>query len=157
MSDTGFFVAEHVERAHEFVVEQPLAQAFHWFEPEGERAWAPGWDPLYIHPRDGTAGAGMVFTTDHGAEHTIWMMIRHEPAQGVVEYVRATPGSRIGTVSVRCRAIEAERTAVHVTYALTALSEDGNAALRKLDEATFRGFIDSWREAIARAISGGAG
>ena len=155
--ETGSFTAEHIERWHEFVVEQPLAKAFLFFEPEGERAWAPGWDPVYVHPRDGAAGAGMVFTTDHGGEHTVWTMVRHEPHEGFVQYVRHTPGSRIGLVTVRCRPLGPERTGVHVTYELTALSEEGNAALRKLDEAAFRGFIESWGVAIAAAISGSGG
>lgn len=154
---TAPFTAGHIERTHDIVVELPLAQAFRYFEPEGERAWAEGWDPTYLHPRDGRARAGMVFTTDHGGEHTIWTLVRHSPPEGLVEYVRTTPGSRTGVVTVQCRPLEDNRTAVRVTYALTALAQPGNAALAKLDEAAFRGFIASWQESIARAISGTGG
>jgi hypothetical protein len=157
MAETRAFVAEHIERSHEFVVEQPMAQAFHLFEPEGERAWAPGWDPVYVHPRDGAAAVGMVFTTEHGGEHTVWTMLRHEPAEGRVEYLRVTPGSRIGWVKVRCRPGGASRTTVSVTYELTALSEAGNGMLRSLDEGAFRDFLASWGVSIARAISGAGG
>ena len=96
------FAGERATRSHSFVVALASREAFALFEPEGERAWAQGWDPQYVHPRDGRAEAGMVFTTDHGGENTIWIMTRHEPAAGLVEYVRTTPGSRIATVMVQC-------------------------------------------------------
>ena len=38
------FRAEHIERFHAFNVALPMATAFKLFEPEGERAWAVGWD-----------------------------------------------------------------------------------------------------------------
>ena len=147
------FRAEHAERAHDFVVALPMAQAFRFFEPEGERAWAEGWDPRYLNPPDGRATRGMVFTTAHGREDTIWMMVRHEPAQGLVEYVRCTPGSRIGRVLVQCTPLDATRTRVNVVYALTGLTESGNERVRALDAAHYREFIGSWEKAIGEAVS----
>jgi hypothetical protein len=149
------FRAEHVERSHAFVVPLPLERAFTFFEPEGERAWAEGWDPTYLHPADGRAERGMVFTTDHGNEHTVWMMIRHEPPN-LVEYVRMTPGSRMGRVLVQCSAMDATRTRINVSYALTGLTEKGNTLIGEVDEAAFARFIGSWSEAIARFLEGGA-
>ena len=146
------FRAEFAERAHDFTLPLPLAEAFHFFTPEGERVWAEGWDPKYMQPADGHATRGMVFTTAHGHEDTIWMMVRHEPAQGLVEYVRCTPGSRIGRVLVQCSALDAKRTRVNVVYALTGLSESGNDKIRELDEAHYRRYIASWEESITRAL-----
>ena len=77
--------ALHVERSHGFVLDLAKARAFPLFEPEGERAWAKGWEPNYLHPADGRARAGMVFTTGHGGEKTLWTMVKHEPASGLVE------------------------------------------------------------------------
>ena len=148
------FRAEHAERAHAFVLPLPIADAFPFFEPEGERAWAEGWNPRYLHPTDGRAVRGMVFTTDHGNEDTVWMMVRHAPPE-MVEYVRVTPGSRIGRVLVQCSALDARRTRVNVIYALTGLSDKGNETIRGLEEAQFRRFIDSWSSAIEKAISEG--
>ena len=148
------FRAEFAERSHAFVVARPLREAFALFEPEGERAWAEGWDPHYLQPADGRAVRGMVFTTTHGNEATVWMMVRHEPAQGLVEYVRMTPGSRIGRVLVHCSALDAARTRVNVVYALTGLSEAGNAVIRDLDAARYERFIEGWSAAIERMPSG---
>ena len=130
----------------------PPAESIHLFTPEGERAWAPGWEPRYLHPADGRAAEGMVFTTSL-SEETIWMMLRYQPAEGRVEYLRLTPGSRLGIVRVDCTSLSATRTRVNVSYELTALTEAGNATIRALDESTFANFIAGWPEAINRAIT----
>ena len=147
------FHSEHTVRSHALIVELPIAEAFAFFEPEGERAWAKGWDPQYHFPPDGRPERGMIFTTGHGAEQTIWTLIRHEPGSGLVEYVRTTPGSRTGTVLVQCSALDARRTRVTVVYTLTALSPAGNAMLREMDEARYRAYIESWEKTIAEAIA----
>jgi len=144
------FVAERSTRSHSFVLEMPRARAFPLFEPEGERAWAQGWNPSYVHPANGKAEQGMVFTTSHGGEDTLWMVIRHEPAAGIVEYARLTPGSRTATVLVQCAPIDAGRTRVTVIYVFTGLSAAGNSIIRKMDDDAYRDYIESWREAIAK-------
>ena len=142
----------HVVRSHSLVVDKPLAEAFHFFTPEGERAWAHGWDPRYHHPEDGTLERGLVFTTGGGAEHTIWTVVRVD-APNLVEDIRTTPGSRTGTVLVQCTALGDARTRATIVYSLTSLTEAGAKVLRELDEAAFRRFIESWEQSIAAAIA----
>ena len=144
------FAGERAVRSHAFIVNLPLERAFPLFEPEGERAWAHGWDPQYAYPSDGRAEAGMVFTTQHGGESTIWTLIRHEPKCALVEYLRVTPGSRVASVIVQCAALDARRTRATVIYAMTGLSEAGNAFIRAMDEGRYRAYIEEWEAAIAR-------
>jgi hypothetical protein len=144
------FTAAHVAYSHAITIPRPMPGALELFTPQGEMAWAEGWDPTWLWPADGATRFGMVFTTDHGGEHTIWTMSRHEPAEGWVQYVRTTPGSRVGVVTVRCSAAGAASTRVEVGYDITALTEAGNAFLGDLTPEKFAAFIDSWREAIAR-------
>ena len=148
----GGFRAEHVVRSASFTLELPRSRAFEFFTPEGERAWAPGWEPCYLHPADGRAAEGMVFTTS-ATEETVWMMLRYAPAAGRVEYLRLTPGSRLGVVRVECTSLSPTRTQVSVSYELTALTEAGNAAIRALDDSAFANFIAGWPEAINRALA----
>jgi hypothetical protein len=150
------FQAEHTERFDSFTIALPLAKAFKLFEPEGERAWAPGWDPRYLYPANGEVKPGMVFTTGSGEEATIWTVIRHEPGAGLVEYQRVTPASRTGSVMVQCSEVGGERTRVTVIYKLTALTEHGNRALRDMTEAKYREFIASWAQSISRATGAAA-
>ena len=150
------FVAERAARTHSFTLDRPAREAFRLFEPEGERAWAEGWDPQYVYPREGRAEAGMVFTTSHNAESTIWVMTRHEPEAGVVQYVRTTPGSRVATVTVQCAPLSEARTRVTVIYVFTALNEAGNAYVRDMDERHYRDFVDGWERAIRNSPSAGS-
>jgi hypothetical protein len=145
---------ERAVRSHSFTVARPLAEAFRLFEPEGERAWAQGWDPQYIFPSDGTPERGMVFTTSHGNESTIWNLTRHDPQGGVVEYLRVTPGSRVAAVLVQCAPIGADKTRVTVVYTFTALSAAGNDYVRAMDQAHYEAFIEGWGTAIEAAREG---
>ncbi len=133
------FTPLHVERTGAFRVNQPLAQAFALFSPEGERRWVAGWDPRYLHPRGVPSdAAGTVFQTHHNNEETEWLVLRYSAADGIAEYVRITPGSRMGLVTVRA----AERdgaTDVEVTYRLTSLSAAGTRTLEALTPAVVRG------------------
>jgi hypothetical protein len=146
----------HVVRSHALTVEKPLAEAFTFFTPEGERSWAQGWDPRYHHPEDGRLERGLVFTTGGGAEHTDWTVVRLDPPN-LVEYVRTTAGSRTGSVLVQCAALGNERTRATVVYSLTSLTSDGEKMLAALDDAAFERFIASWEESIAKAVAAASG
>ncbi len=146
---TGF-VGVRAVRSHAFDVALPFALALRLFEPEGERAWAPGWNPRYVHPASGRVEKGMIFTTDADDEATLWIVLRHESDAGAVEYARITPGSRIAIVRVECAPVDSQATCVTVTYEYTGLSEEGNAYVRSMDETRYREFIESWNETIRR-------
>ena len=95
--------------------------------------------PRYLHPRDVPSdAAGTVFRTIHNGEETEWLVLRYSPADGVAEYVRITPGSRMGLVTVRAT----ERgggTDVEVTYRMTSLSDAGTTDARGDDGGVVRG------------------
>jgi hypothetical protein len=146
------FVGERAVRSHSFDLPLEPTAAFRFFEPEGERSWAPGWDPIYVYPADGLLERGMVFTTGEGDEYTIWIVLGHAPAAGAVEYARITPGVRLAIVRVQCVPLEGAVTRVTVSYEYTGLSDAGNAYVRAMDEPAFRAFIDSWGETIRRVL-----
>ena len=79
-------------------------------------------------------------------------MTSHDIIRHRVEYVRVTPGSRIGLVSVSCEPQGASATEVIVRYTLTALSEAGNRQLEAFD-ARYDASIDEWREGIEKALA----
>jgi len=142
------FRGERALRSHSFDLPMPLSAAFPLFEPEGERAWAPGWEPTYVYPPDGRPQKGMVFVTDADDEATLWLVLRHEPGAGAVEYARITPGTRVAIVRVQCTALDAGATRVTVSYEYTGLSDAGNTYVRAMDDGSFREFIASWKELI---------
>jgi hypothetical protein len=125
---------------------------FVFFSPEGERAWAPGWQPEYLHPRSGSPVPGLVFRTAAGGEHTVWLLLRYDRTTCEAEYVRVVPGSRIGTVEVRCRQAAEHATEVTITYRLTALAEAGNETLSRFSEDAFARMLEEWRAALTRVV-----
>lgn len=139
----------YVHSSHRIVVDAPVDQAFMFFTPAGEELWVDGWRPAYLNPPDGRTEAGMVFTTGEGADHTIWLMADFDRVQHRSRYLRCTPGSRTGTVEVRCRALDVARTEVEVTYALTALSGAGAEILQAFEGGRFAEMIDGWAGEIA--------
>jgi hypothetical protein len=114
----------------------PPEQAITLFTPEGERAWAPGWDPQ--HHSDA------VFTTDHDGTQTIWVVL--DAGEDAVRYARVSPGRHAGTVEVRCRA-DGETTRAEVTYDLTPLSADA------LDDFGFDAMFAEWERMIVEACT----
>jgi hypothetical protein len=120
-------------------VDRAPADAIHLFTPEGERLWAPGWNPEYA--------SGTVFTTDHGDEDTIWLVVDETPTTR--RYARVTPGVKAGTVEVRCEPDGAHTTA-HVTYELTALGP--RAGLDHFADH-YPAMLAEWERLIAAATS----
>ena len=148
------FCAERAERSASFVLALPAREAFELFTPEGEKAWAEGWDPEYLHPRDGRIEQGMVFRTGTHGEHAVWTVARLEPPS-LVEYVRCTPASRTAIVTVRCAPLGRHRCEVTVRYALTGLADPGNAWIRSMDERRYADFIRSWHAQIEAMLARG--
>ncbi|MED5618280.1 SRPBCC family protein [Ideonella sp. BN130291] len=139
----------HTDASHTITIEAPIERCFMFFTPAGEELWVDGWQPQYLWPSDGRTEAGMVFTTGQGEEHTIWMLVDFDRRAHRSRYARVTPGSRTGLVEVRCRALDAERTEVSVSYMLTALSAAGATALQAFEGEAFARMIDGWAVQIA--------
>jgi hypothetical protein len=142
------FRATRIERTGDFLLPIPPDQAFSFFSPEGERAWVPDWDPVYLSPDHPSEAPGTVFRTKHGGEETLWLILGYDRGKGEAEYVRVTPGSRMGTVRVRCRGDGESGSRITVSYALTALSEGGNAVLADLTESRYTGMLQEWRQRL---------
>ena len=91
-------------------------------------------------------GAGAIFTTAHGGEDTLWMVLRFSPSEGVAEYARVTPGSRGGTVHVALEAVGRGRTQATVTYDLTSLSDAGDQVLAAFTESAYAAMLADWEQ-----------
>ncbi|HTT52972.1 MAG TPA: hypothetical protein VMH35_16375 [Streptosporangiaceae bacterium] len=130
------------------------------FTPEGERAWAAGWDPRYLAPVTDDSEPGTVFQTGHGPPAGTWVVTGREPGRSV-RYARVIAGQDAGTVTVTLDSGgpgsggpgsggPAGGTQVTVSYDLTALSEAGAAHLARF-AASYPEFLAHWEQAIAAA------
>ena len=105
--------------------------------PTREYDWIDTWKCRLIYSDSGYAEPDCIFKTDFpddGPEDT-WVVCRYEPPQ-LIEFVRVNPLRAIHyTISLRQAA--AGETEADWNQVITALNEEGNAFVQKLDEASF--------------------
>ncbi len=135
-----------------FRLEAPIERVFPLFTAEGERSWAPGWEPKVL---SGDVERGSAFVTRaHSGIETTWIVADYRPAEGRVSYARLAQGSNIGLVDVVCTAAEGGATVVSVRYTLTGVSDVGRAFVREFLEPThYARMIDEWQAATSSALA----
>ena len=149
-TDTG--ERAHVDRAGVVAVALPFAKAMALFTPEGERPWAVGWDPQYLHPASPDAGEGVVFqTTNKGESTATWVQTRYEPTEGLASYVYVIPDHHTAMVDVRVSADGEDRSRASVRYRMTSLSPDADESVLDFG-AAYDKEMSYWAEAIQRHV-----
>ena len=141
---------DHLKRRHSITLDGPIDRVFPLFTPIGETRWVDGWNPEFLHPKNGETSEGMVFRTGAGDEETLWACVEWNPDACRARYARVTPSSRFGFVEVTCRAVSARETQASVAYTFTALTEQGRSDLAGMTETAFTGMIEDWRLRINR-------
>jgi hypothetical protein len=123
-----------------FRLEAPLIRVLPLFTAEGERSWAPGWEPVIL---SGAVERGSAFATrSHDGVETTWIVADYRPAEGRVSYARLAQGSAEGGGTV-----------VTVRYTLTGVSEQGRAFVREfLEPEHYSRMIDEWRVMTSAAL-----
>ena len=131
----------------------PAKEAFALFTPDGERAWAKGWEPRFPNPDGEETEPGTVFLTSHSGSESIWTVTECEAGVSI-GYAVTTPGERGGLVKVVCEP-GPNGTRATVTYDLTALSAEANEGVRRF-AAGYPTFLDHWERSIAEASGHGS-
>ncbi len=149
---TADFVPLHIERSGTFELPCAPAEALGYLSAEGERAWVPGWEPVYLHPKAPSNAAGTVFRTRHNDQETHWLVLEFDPAAGRALYARLTEGSHLGTVRVEC-STQGSGSLVRVSYSLTSMSPAGSQVLAAMTEQAYPAMLAEWRRLILAARS----
>ena len=134
-----------------FHLNAPVERVFPLFTAEGERAWAPGWQPRIL---SGSRERGSAFmTSTHDGSTVTWIVTDYRPAEGRVSYARLVQDSNIGIVDVVCTTAAGGGTDVSVRYTLTAVSESGKSFVAHfLSAQHYTIMIDEWRVATSKAL-----
>jgi hypothetical protein len=135
-----------IELTGSFELAAPSDRVMPLFTAEGERLWAPGWDPEWADVEH-THEPGEVWTTS-GPPLTTWVTVDAGPDR--VRYARVAPGDSAGTVAVACTA-HTEGTTVTVSYDLTALSPNGETRLTAF-EASYAEMLEHWRAFTSKQL-----
>lgn len=150
------FEPAHFAHTETLALNAPPDRVFPLFTPLRERAWAHDWSPTILYSDSPDADTpGTVFTSPgpDGLD-VVWCLAELNAQQWRVHYVRVMPGLHLADLTIVCHAAEGNRTQAIVTYAFTALSPAGNAALDDL-AASHPGQVMGWEAAINHTLQAG--
>lgn len=131
-----------------FSIDAPAPRVFELVTPEGERQWAPGWNPRYLTPSKLTERT--VFETG-GAHHPrIWIIDALDAGKGHIRYVALKPNEEVATIDVSATS-ESGKTRVAVSYSIVSLDAAHDASVRdSVPDPAALG--EHWREAFESAL-----
>jgi hypothetical protein len=135
----------------QFTLGIPASEALRHFTPEGERAWVPGWNPIYATSMP-TDTPGTVFTTSSAEVDTIWVIQYIDNYNGVATYARVTPRHHAGIVTVNCTNNGAGGCEVTVSYDMSLVPGSNPDALAAYEEEPFHEMLSGWCEAVNARI-----
>ena len=139
-------VRDHVHRIH-----GTPQEVFPLLCPVREDDWIEGWAErcVVVQTSSGVAEPGCVFlTTDPQHVDVTWIATRHEPADGVVEYVYVWPGEEVVTLTIAVTA-DGLGSRVHIRHTVVPLPGADEAALEeRWSAATFDPEMADWERAM---------
>ncbi|HXZ12753.1 MAG TPA: hypothetical protein VEG64_10195 [Candidatus Sulfotelmatobacter sp.] len=143
-----------IVREGSFELNTTAEKALPFFTPEGERAWAEGWDPKPIYPaqKDVAFETNAVFRLGHGEHESIWTILKADPEKHVAEYVYVVLGERVSRVRVVVEPLAANRCRVRVRYVHTALSEGGMQVISAMTEEAYAQKMLDWQRMVGALI-----
>jgi hypothetical protein len=124
--------------------------------PVREKDWIDGWEYTMIYSRSGLAEQGCVFTTP-GEDNkiTTWYITEHKASEGIVEFVRVTPGEMLVKISIRLTANKNGTTSSAIMYEYSSLSEEANRFIENQLDGVFTGNMLYWEKAINHYLQTG--
>jgi len=143
------FNAKHITRSYEQTINADPARVFDLLCPVKEGEWLDGWDYTLLHSESGLAEEGCVFLSrQEGEKDTIWMITKRDVQNREIEFVRATPESRIARLTIAVDEKAENLSTVKITYVITALGEEGNKFLEGFTQENFEAGMKFWEKSM---------
>lgn len=150
------FAAKRITRSYIQTIHADPSRVFDLICPVREAEWLDGWDYTLMYSESGVAEEGCVFTSrQEGEKDTIWMITRRDIRNRVIDFVRATPESRIALLTIAVKEKAPNASSVRITYVITALSEDGNRFLEAFTEKKFNEAMQFWEKSMNYYLESG--
>lgn len=143
------FNAKHITRSYEQTINADPSRVFDLLCPVREAEWLDGWDYTLLHSESGRAEEGCVFLSrQEGEKDTIWMITRRDVENRKIEFIRATPESRIACLTIAVKEKTVNLSTVRITYVITALCEEGNQFLEAFTQENFEVGMKFWEQSM---------
>ena len=150
------FKAKHITRSYEQTINADPARVFDLLCPVKEAEWLDGWDYTLLYSESGLAEEGCVFLSrQEGEKDTIWMITKRDVQNLEIEFVRATPESRIARLTIAVDEKAAKVSKVKITYLITALCEEGNKFLEAFTRENFEAGMKFWEKSMNHYLETG--
>ena len=150
------FKASHITRSYEQTIHADPDRVFDLLCPVREAEWLDGWDHTLLNSQSGLAEDGCVFLShQEGEKDTIWMITRRDVLNREIEFVRATPESRIARLTIAVKEKAATISKVKITYVITALCEEGNKFLEAFTRENFETAMKFWEASMNHYLETG--
>ena len=122
--------------------------------PVREADWDQGWDPLLVISESGFAEPNCVFMTPSEPQDAIWYMAQHEPASGLIEMLKVTPGVTACKLTISLRQVPGGSEAT-VTYSHTSLGEAGDKFVDEFTQEFYEGLMQEWESRLNHYLRAG--
>ena len=111
----------HTAERFAFIVHASPPEVLPLLGGDGERAWAPGWEPRFIWPQPAADREGMVFQVDGPHGTATWINTAFDATAGHVQYAYVLPQvvATLITLDLQARGADTE---VAVRYERTSLA-----------------------------------
>jgi len=136
-----------VKHSAGFSIHQPVERVFPLFNAEGETLWVPNWcyENIMGHTRPHEDYIFLTQDHDHGSTPAIWLVKRYEPENHFIAFYKVEPESKVGIISVKCRARSEQATDVRVSYEYVALGPEGDAFIASFTFEKYQAYMEEWK------------
>ena len=155
-SETSGFKAKRVTRNYIQTINAEPHRVHALICPVKEAEWLDGWDYKLIFSHSGFAEPGCVFTSrSQGEKDTIWLITKRDDTTCETDFARITPDSRAAYVTVRIEDSGNHTSRLHITYTITALTENGNTFIENFTEENFVKDMRFWEATMNHYLETG--
>lgn len=148
----SFGTAQQIHRSGSFDLPCSADTAFPLFSPEGEREWAPGWNPRAVFPETIAFTPNTVFRVGEGSEEAVWTILEADWQTRQTEYVRVAPDSHTARIRVKVEPTGPDRSHVVVSYAVTTLGERATV-LNDFSKDAYAQRMREWQQQIGTCLA----
>jgi uncharacterized membrane protein (UPF0127 family) len=119
----------HTREQFSLVANAPFEIAWPLFGADQERAWAAGWNPVFVWPEKAVDQEGMVFEVQHGQKKAVWVNTAFDRMAKRIQYVYVIPDVVVTVITLKLTP-QSGSTTVEVVYERTALGHAANETVR---------------------------
>jgi len=141
----------HTREQFSLLANAPFEVAWPLFGADKERAWAPGWEPVFLWPEKAFDQEGMVFQVRHADKTAVWVNTAFDRIARRIQYVYVIPDVVVTLITLELTP-DGDSTTIEVVYERTALLAAANDIVKAMAVVDrFAG--EEWSQQINRHLS----